>query len=100
MVLLLLLTLILVTVAVWTRVREDARDGYDDAPSRIGSGDDRVLHLRIPLRLPRRPKPPLPAADLPPGGLCPLIPSPRNVEAEFTRGLADLTLYLATRRTA
>jgi hypothetical protein len=41
-------------------------------------------------------RPRLPAADRPPRGLAPLVPSPRRVEEEVARGLRELQLWLAS----
>jgi hypothetical protein len=47
-------------------------------------------------RAPRsQPVAPRAAADLPPAGLAPLIPSPRALAHEFERGLRELTFFLA-----
>lgn len=43
----------------------------------------------------QRPLPAPPAADLPPAGLPPLIPSPRVIAHECERGLRELTVFLA-----
>ena len=41
-------------------------------------------------------RPALPAADRPPAGLAPLVPSPRRVDEEVARGLRELQLWLAS----
>jgi hypothetical protein len=43
----------------------------------------------------QRALPPLPAADTPPPGLAPLVPSPRTVRLEAARGIRDLESWLA-----
>ena len=44
--------------------------------------------------------PPLPAADAPPAGLAPLVPSPRTMRVEAARGIRDLEDWLAQQASA
>jgi len=44
--------------------------------------------------------PPLPAEDVPPAGLAPLVPSPRTVRVEAARGIRELEVWLADQASA
>ena len=44
--------------------------------------------------------PPLPAEDVPPAGLAPLIPSPRTVRVEAARGIRELEDWLSGQASA
>ncbi|HVM27619.1 MAG TPA: hypothetical protein VM433_08100 [Mycobacteriales bacterium] len=104
MTLLLVLALALV-LAVAYRIVWD-RAGGTDAPPPRPSDVAQMWRGREQARAERREQarrrrlPQLPAADAPPAGLAPLIPSPRTVRVEAARGICELESWLAGQASA
>lgn len=101
-VLVLLVVLVVVAVATRSSWREDLNGREpgraSDAAARWRRREQQRARRREQAR--RRRLPALPAADAPPDGLAPLVPSPRTMRSEAARGLRELELWLAEQTSA